>query len=390
MPPQSETRRDPSGYCYTPKVSMTRQEIEAEMDQIKREMETIEGAIEAQSPRPFVVGNKSLDKKGSTPITFAEAFGPVEPWVVFNKPPHNEPIRDELTTFSTAVVPLQCQADKSPNQKEAQSDPPCRKHHTFSASSVPVQRPVVYKIILPDQKKAWSEPRRSFPTASVQRSAVADKKAHDPKKYFATRMSLAPKFKNEEVQATDDGCASVAKLSAWLANDPTSTKKVGRVRRGKNVITKSRMFDKDLKGLSFVEEQAPVISKRAGLGRNKWLQGAFFEEEKEESVIIEEPQSARVSVKGKKIWLQGAFQEEKEESDFASPRPASSVYPCSSKSEFGGYRAPVKHWSLGASMPDLDKKESLPTEARCEIVVDDAACALSVADKKNWLTNAFK
>ena len=50
----------------------------------------------------------------------------------------------------------------------------------------------------------------------------------------------------EDVQATNEGYASVAKLSKWLANDPTSTKKVKQLRRGANIIAKSRKFDKVL------------------------------------------------------------------------------------------------------------------------------------------------
>jgi hypothetical protein len=50
----------------------------------------------------------------------------------------------------------------------------------------------------------------------------------------------------EDVQATNEGYASVAKLSKWLADDPTSTKKVKQLRRGANIIAKSRKFDKVL------------------------------------------------------------------------------------------------------------------------------------------------
>ena len=51
---------------------------------------------------------------------------------------------------------------------------------------------------------------------------------------------------SEDVQATNEGYASVAKLSKWLADDPTSTKKVKQLRRGANIIAKSRKFDKVL------------------------------------------------------------------------------------------------------------------------------------------------
>jgi hypothetical protein len=77
----------------------------------------------------------------------------------------------------------------------------------------------------------------------------------DPKKHF-THIRAKPKIKKEEVQATDDTHASVAELSAWLAEDPTSQKKLRHVRRGRHVIFMSRMFEKGL--IDTIVEEAKI------------------------------------------------------------------------------------------------------------------------------------
>lgn len=167
--------------------------------------------------------------------------------------------------------------------------------------------------------------------------------------------TFKPKIQKGEIEATDDGYASVAKLSEWLANDPTSTKKKNYVRRGRNVISKSRNFEKDL-----------------------------------ENVIVIETNMVRGSVQNKKMALQGAFG-----SPGAKYRRASNVRdlaPRYAVSEAGASTISVaekKDWLKKAFKSVVDDMEEVEAP-RSEIIVNDASSSLSVSDKKDWLKNAFK
>ena len=147
-----------------------------------------------------------------------------------------------------------------------------------------------------------------------------------------TPVRIKPRGRSQDVQATDSGYASVAKLSAWLADDPTSTKKVRHVRRGANVISKSRNFEKDL-----------------------------------EFVIAEESNITSGAVKDKKDWLKTVFSGDCDE-------------------EPHHRNDPNRHLMLMRTRPVNDDGC-----ARSEFCVnDDAASAISVSNKKKWLENAFK
>mmetsp|Transcript_26095 Transcript_26095/g.57168 ORF Transcript_26095/g.57168 Transcript_26095/m.57168 type:complete len:614 (+) Transcript_26095:26-1867(+) len=146
------------------------------------------------------------------------------------------------------------------------------------------------------------------------------------------------KVKNHEgVQATDEGYASVASLSKWLESDPTAAKKMRHVRRGRNIISKSRQFEKD--------------------------QG---------DVIIMESNISRGAVGDKKKWLKNAFQFTEEENP---DDDTSSIYSGYVQSDVG--RSVRAH-------PRFNRPG-----AQTEIITDDAASSLSVSDKKDWLKNAF-
>ena len=144
-------------------------------------------------------------------------------------------------------------------------------------------------------------------------------------------------MKKEEVKATDDGCASVASLSKWLANDPTSAKKKRHVRRGRNILSKTRQFEQD-----------------------------------SDNVIIMEAKISRGAVGDKKKWLQNAFQAPIEEDDEDDTNSTFSGYV---KSDVGRF---------ARSNPRFNRQG-----AQTEIITDDAASSLSVADKKDWLKKAF-
>ena len=61
----------------------------------------------------------------------------------------------------------------------------------------------------------------------------------------------------------------------WLANDPMSTKKKKHVRKGRNVISKSRQFEKDMEDVIIVENN---IARGSVVNQKKWLQEAFHED----------------------------------------------------------------------------------------------------------------
>ena len=158
-----------------------------------------------------------------------------------------------------------------------------------------------------------------------------------------TPIRIKPRVRSQEVQATDSGYASVAKLSAWLADDPTSTKKVKHVRRGRNVISMSRKFEKDLEG-----------------------------------VILEENNIATGAVKEKKNWLKSAFVHEEDGDDSSRHHDDSRHY----------HDHHDRHMMMMRTQPVNHLDDDC---ARSEFVVsNDAASSISVSDKKKWLQSAFK
>jgi hypothetical protein len=110
------------------------------------------------------------------------------------------------------------------------------------------------------------------------------------------------KSRHNDVQATNDGYASVKKLSAWLADDPTSDKKTCTVRRGMNVIAKSRAFEKDLANV--IVEEASIVRGHVS-HKAKQIKSAFSEEDE-----TKDETTAAVKVTDKKKWLESAFQKD--------------------------------------------------------------------------------
>jgi hypothetical protein len=155
---------------------------------------------------------------------------------------------------------------------------------------------------------------------------------------YATPIRFKPAVKNEDVQATNEGYASVAKLSRWLADDPTKPVKVRQIRRGANVIAKSRRFDKGLAGVILEENSI----QRGGVAQKmqqieKSLSHDVADDDDDDSVSVHStmtvdkrdwlgpgPSAASsrrasfsvvgssVSVSDKKKWLSSAFQKPEE------------------------------------------------------------------------------
>ena len=203
--------------------------------------------------------------------------------------------------------------------------------------------------------KAPRESTRPITTESAASTLVNRMMISEPSKRGFAQPASKPKLRHEEVQATNDGYASVARLSEWLANDPTSTKKKKHVRRGKNVITKSRTFEKDAENVILIETKMP---RGAVQDRKKWIQGALrderaFQKDRVQRYTMSEAGagdlSSRINVADKKDWLKKAFK---------------------------------------TAVEDAPKEND--EESRSEIITNDAASSLSVSDKKDWLTRAFQ
>ena len=104
------------------------------------------------------------------------------------------------------------------------------------------------------------------------------------------------------VKATNDGYASVSKLSAWLEDDPTSKKKGMPLahRRGRNVSLKSRKFEP----LPQNDATRTVEFRRNGVSeRKQWLESAFKKDDDSKKA----GNGDGMSVADRAKWLQGAF-----------------------------------------------------------------------------------
>ena len=87
----------------------------------------------------------------------------------------------------------------------------------------------------------------------------------------ATPIRIQTKEPGVDVRATNEGYKSVKELSAWLADDPTKAKKkVKCLRRGANVIAKSRAFDKGLKDV-IIEQDLGLRSIKGLVASKKQL-----------------------------------------------------------------------------------------------------------------------
>lgn len=206
-------------------------------------------------------------------------------------------------------------------------------------------------------------PRLSSSEAAA--SILVNRMMSDPSKRGFAPASYKPKMRPDEVQATNEGYASVAKLSEWLANDPTSTKKKKHVRRGKNIISKSRTFEKDMENVIVIETNMP---RGAVQDRKKLIQGALRDDGKYRRI-------SNLGSPGPKKMLPRYAMSETGAGDLSSQISV----------------AQKKDWLKKAFKTVAEEMPKVDTEpARSEIIFNDAASSLSVSDKKDWLKNAFK
>jgi len=111
-----------------------------------------------------------------------------------------------------------------------------------------------------------------------------------------------PRVKKDEVKATDEKIASVQKLAEWLQDDPFEQRKLCSIRKGAQVIEKSRAFESDTSVVVAKDKDAEELAQQGSVAdRQKWLRSAFKdgddgEDEEEESTVSE-----------KAKWLAKAF-----------------------------------------------------------------------------------
>ena len=271
---------------------------------------------------------------------------------------------------------------------------------------------------------------------SIHRHLAATSSNHHP-----MRFQNKPRIKKEDVEATDSKRVSVKTLSSWMSDDPFEQKKVRTVRTGRNVVAKSRVFEKE-KEMS-ADRQCDI---RAGSVEERlaWLSGAFKHEGDENGAAVTSAQEKKVvrpyqakpkrdekpseenelmSVRDKKEWLSKAFQkggegaaihetksfEERHHSrggatpaihqtklfrtkhDDPAPgktKSATADYMCvpafnQTKSFDGSGRQPALN-SFQKDVVRLYQKDDDDDEARPEEALK------SVHDKQAWLSSAFK
>ena len=248
------------------------------------------------------------------------------------------------------------------------------------------------------------------------------------------RIQAKPRIKKSDVEATDSKRVSVKTLSSWMSDDPFEQKKgIRTVRTGRNVISKSRTFEKERE--TRLDRQCDI---KAGSveDRSAWLSGAFKHDGDdkysaplllEKKVVIrpyqqpkpkkdedESQENELMSVREKKEWLSKAFKKGSENDAIRQPKSCEE-----------------QHHSRGGAIPAIQQTKSFETKLDSTTIgktksaedndfytqaiiqtksfegvgrpvvrlyhkgdKKDEACpeeALkSVHDKQAWLTNAFK
>jgi hypothetical protein len=102
-----------------------------------------------------------------------------------------------------------------------------------------------------------------------------------------------------------------------------------------------------------------------------------------ENVIIVENNISRGAVKDKQKWLQTAFREQEDDSSWS--KVSHERY---ARSEIAGGTSTYSFNRFRLNADSISKYGS-NDDVQSEIITDDAASSLSVADKKDWLKNAF-
>ena len=109
------------------------------------------------------------------------------------------------------------------------------------------------------------------------------------------RFRTTPKLKREDVAATDDKRVSVKTLSSWMSDDPFEQKKVRHIRTGAKVIAKSRIFEP-----TKTKNIAMNIEKGSVRNKQNWLKNDAFKSEANNAAKRSHPPSEVRSYQMKK------------------------------------------------------------------------------------------
>lgn len=246
---------------------------------------------------------------------------------------------------------------------------------------VPLEKPMRAKVHPKPVAPAGPTPLPQH-TANALTKRLNEQKQKERRNY-ATPVRIKPKFEAAEVQATNEGYASVAKLSAWLADDPTSRKKVKSLRRGANVIAKSRKFDKGLANVivennnlkrGHVKEKMHVLeitpSTSDDVDELSTASEGVHAAPRTNIVVGETKSTLVMRVSDKRQWLAGAFKK----SDSAVVAPKAKTDLVTAKDHRDEATARAKHmWRQRAPTRGQEEEKTSVSVPKPKVVLQTAA-----------------
>jgi hypothetical protein len=215
------------------------------------------------------------------------------------------------------------------------------------------------------------------PMTSTITTASSQINTAEPVKRNFTPRKKKP-VKHSGVEATDDGVASVRKLSQWLSSDPTTKKKVVNVPRGRQVSYKSRNFERGQENVIVRENH---IQRGSVTDKKNWLKKAFHAQEEEAEQVDELTSRLNRQYAKSEVGVYDPSATRYAQSEIVTSRPSNMSVSLK------------KDWLKKAfkSAADASREEKKQEEEpRSVIITDDAASNLSVSDKKKWIQGAFK
>jgi hypothetical protein len=264
-----------------------------------------------------------------------------------------------------------------------------RKEH-FERTTTKIAPEEAQRPTRPKVKKTAERPNKPTPLPPQAASALARRLVDTglPSHPYTrcTPIRIKPKESQHDVRATDQGYKSVAQLSAWLAEDPTKSKQKSKVlRRGANVIAKSRAFDKNLVDVLIEQDMGGRSTKGLVAYTKKQLLAAPSMSGSESGgsdsnannlAVQEWPETAStISVSHKKQWLKHAFQQP-EEAQAPAPKAHTEVVTAQDG------RAAVSNRAKHMWRQRLPKKET-PTKAmECSVQESEVVASPSETPTK--------
>jgi hypothetical protein len=187
------------------------------------------------------------------------------------------------------------------------------KQHYQKITSVPDPESLEKPPVRPKVRKSTVPIHGPTPLPPPAAKALAKRvKVHDQTSVVRARTTpIRIQQPVQDVQATDHGYASVAQLSKWLADDPTSTKKKFKeLRRGAKVIAISRKFDKGLANAIIEDKRQPGLNEFVSVDQT-WSVDSQEIPGVAATVLgcsSSASYNSTISVADKKKWLAEAFQ----------------------------------------------------------------------------------